>query len=86
LRILRELQDRLGVTYLFITHDLSVVRRLADRTMVMQSGRVVEEGPTEQVFAAPREEYTRLLAGSVPELRVGWLDEVQAERGLTHSS
>ncbi|MFP7572032.1 ABC transporter ATP-binding protein [Marivita sp. S2033] len=82
LRILRELQDRLDVTYLFITHDLSVVRRLADRTMVMQHGRVVEEGPTEQVFEAPREEYTRLLAGSVPELRVGWLDEVQARRGL----
>ncbi|TDL81269.1 ABC transporter ATP-binding protein [Palleronia sediminis] len=84
LRILRELQDRLGVTYLFITHDLSVVRRLADRTMVMQFGRVVEEGPTEQVFEAPREDYTRLLAGSVPELRVGWLDEVQARRGLAH--
>lgn len=80
LRILRELQDRLGVTYLFITHDLSVVRRLADRTMVMQLGRVVEEGPTEQVFETPREDYTRLLAGSVPELRVGWLDEVQARR------
>lgn len=82
LRILRELQDRLDVTYLFITHDLSVVRRLADRTMVMQQGRVVEEGATQQVFEAPREDYTRLLAGSVPELRVGWLDEVQARRGI----
>ncbi|WP_281982461.1 ABC transporter ATP-binding protein [Thalassorhabdomicrobium marinisediminis] len=86
LRILRELQDRLGVTYLFITHDLSVVRRLADRTMVMQLGRVVEEGRTEQVFDSPREDYTRLLAGSVPELRVGWLDEVQAKRRLTETS
>ncbi len=81
LQMLRELQDRLGVAYLFITHDLSVVRRLADRTMVMQLGRVVETGPTEQVFSAPRQDYTRLLASSVPELRTGWLDDHQARRG-----
>ena len=80
LQILRELQDRLGVTYLFITHDLSVVRRLANRTMVMQLGRVVEEGQTEQVFENPTQDYTRLLASSVPELRTGWLDDVQARR------
>jgi peptide/nickel transport system ATP-binding protein len=80
LQILRELQDRLGVTYLFITHDLSVVRRLADRTMVMQLGRVVEEGPTQEVFETPSQDYTRLLASSVPELRTDWLDDVQARR------
>ncbi|MBP9950655.1 MAG: ABC transporter ATP-binding protein [Cypionkella sp.] len=83
LQILRELQDRLGVTYLFITHDLSVVRRLADRTMVMHLGEVVEEGPTAQVFEAPKKDYTRLLASSVPELRTGWLDDVRARRA-TH--
>lgn len=83
LQILRELQDRLGVAYLFITHDLSVVRRLADRTMVMQLGRVVEEGPTEQVFESPQHDYTRLLASSVPELRTDWLDDVQARRAAS---
>lgn len=50
LKLLRSLQDELGVSYLFITHDLGVVRRLADRTMVMQHGRIVETGTTEQVL------------------------------------
>lgn len=50
LRLLRSLQDELGVSYLFITHDLGVVRRLADRTMVMQHGRIVETGTTKEVL------------------------------------
>ena len=80
LRLLRRLQDELGITYLFITHDLSVVRRLADRTVVMQKGRIVEEGPTAALFEAPRAAYTQTLLDSVPELRRDWLDGLLARR------
>jgi peptide/nickel transport system ATP-binding protein len=83
LRLLRSLQDELGVSYLFITHDLGVVRRLADRTMVMQHGRIVETGTTEEVFAPPYQPYTEQLINSVPELRRDWLDGVLAKRGLS---
>lgn len=76
LRLLRRLQDDLGMTYLFITHDLSVVRRLADRTVVMQKGRIVEEAETAALFAAPAQAYTRNLLASVPQLDPGWLDQV----------
>lgn len=80
LRLLRRLQDEFGMTYLFITHDLSVVRRLADRTVVMQNGRIVEQGLTATIFDAPKECYTRTLLESVPELRRDWLDDVLAQR------
>ncbi|AGW41903.1 ABC transporter ATP-binding protein [Leifsonia xyli subsp. cynodontis DSM 46306] len=61
LELLVGLQEELGLTYLFITHDLAVVRTIADRVSVMRAGRVVEEGTTDEVFAAPREDYTRTL-------------------------
>ncbi|MFC3058599.1 ATP-binding cassette domain-containing protein [Paenirhodobacter populi] len=80
LRLLRRLQDELGMTYLFITHDLSVVQRLADRVMVMQKGRVVETGDTAALFAAPADPYTRRLIDAVPQLRTDWLDEVMTAR------
>lgn len=80
LRLLRRLQVEMGMTYLFITHDLSVVRRLAGRTMVLQKGRVVEDRPTAELFHSPREPYTRTLLDSVPELRRDWLDDVLARR------
>ncbi|WP_134681842.1 ABC transporter ATP-binding protein [Paracoccus ravus] len=80
LRLLRKLQDDLGMTYLFITHDLSVVQRLADRVMVMSKGRVVETNDTATLFAAPRDPYTRRLLDAVPQLRTDWLDEVMAAR------
>ncbi|WP_062013641.1 ABC transporter ATP-binding protein [Aureimonas sp. AU4] len=82
LRLLRRLQDELGVAYLFITHDLGVVRRLADRTMVMQRGAVVETGPTADIFRPPFEPYTERLVASIPELRTDWLDEITARRAL----
>jgi microcin C transport system ATP-binding protein len=59
--LLRGLQERHGLGYLFISHDLKVVRALAHRVVVLRHGRVVEEGPAERVFAAPREDYTRAL-------------------------
>jgi microcin C transport system ATP-binding protein len=59
--LLRDLQRRHGLTYLFISHDLRVVRALADEVLVMKDGRVVESGPTADIFAAPRTDYTRSL-------------------------
>ena len=61
LELLRALQVKHGISYLFITHDLAVIRAMAHRVIVMRHGRVVEEGETDALFAAPREEYTRVL-------------------------
>ena len=61
LELLHALQVTHGISYLFITHDLAVIRAMAHRVIVMRHGRVVEEGETDALFAAPREEYTRTL-------------------------
>ncbi|MEY9851127.1 peptide/nickel transport system ATP-binding protein [Leifsonia sp. EB41] len=66
LDLLAELQDDLALTYLFITHDLGVVRRIADDVCVMRRGRLVEHGTAAEVLATPREEYTRALLDAVP--------------------
>ena len=66
LALLMELQQTFDLTYIFITHDLSVVRNIARRVSVMYRGRVVESGPTESVFAAPRHRYTNMLLSSIP--------------------
>ena len=68
LNLLRDLQQELGLTYLFITHDLGVVRYLADRVAVMYLGEVVEEGPTERVFEDPQHPYTQALLAAIPSL------------------
>ena len=68
LNLMRDLQGRLGLTYLFISHNLAVVRHMADRLGVMYLGRIVEEGPAEAIFRRPRHPYTRLLLDAIPDL------------------
>ncbi|WP_439271171.1 ABC transporter ATP-binding protein [Pseudochrobactrum sp. HB0163] len=70
--LLRDLQEKYGLSYLFISHDLAVVRALSDYILVMKTGKVVEEGQTEQIFDAPREDYTKaLMQASMSERRFG---------------
>jgi len=82
LRLLMRLQRETGVSYLFITHDIGIVRAIADSVAVMYRGRVQRFGPKHQVLAPPYDDYTDLLLKSVPELRIGWLDEALAERRM----
>jgi peptide/nickel transport system ATP-binding protein len=65
--LLQQLQAEFGLTYLFISHDLSVVRLISDRVAVMYLGRIVEQGPTEEVFETPQHPYTQALMDSVPK-------------------
>ena len=68
LDLLADLKGKLGLSILFITHDLGVVQHVADRIVVMNRGKAIEEGPVEQVLGTPREEYTRYLLSSVPKI------------------
>ena len=68
LDLLEDLKRKLGLSLLFITHDLGVVQHIADRVVVMNRGKIIEEGPCGQVLKAPREEYTRYLLSSVPKI------------------
>ena len=67
LQLLKDVQTRLGMAMLFITHDLGIVRRLADRVCVMKEGKIVEQGPVERVFTAPEHPYTRALLAAEPK-------------------
>jgi peptide/nickel transport system ATP-binding protein len=79
LLLLKRLQDELGVTYLIISHDLLTVGYLASTVAVMAAGRVVEYGPTMQLFRSPEHEYTRELLASIPTTTGSWLEEPTAE-------
>ena len=68
LNLLNDLKERYHFTYLFITHDLSVVHYMADRIMVMQKGKIVEMGTAEEIFGRPKTEYTRTLIGAIPRI------------------
>jgi microcin C transport system ATP-binding protein len=68
--LLRELQRRHGLSYLFISHDLRVVRALAHRVMVMKDGKIVEAGPAQELFQRPRHPYTRALMAAAFDLEV----------------
>jgi oligopeptide transport system ATP-binding protein len=80
LNLLKDLQRDFGLTYLFIAHDLAVVRSMSDRIAVMQSGKLVEEGPAEEVYEHPRHEYTQKLLASVPLPDPRLMRERKAER------
>ena len=67
LKLLADIRARLGMSLLFITHDLGIVRRIADRVCVMNNGKIVEQGPVEQVFTAPEHDYTKALLAAEPK-------------------
>ncbi|MCE4553726.1 ABC transporter ATP-binding protein [Roseateles cellulosilyticus] len=71
LNLLKDLQDEFGLSYIFISHDLAVVKFISDEVLVMQNGEVVEQAPTAELIAAPRQDYTRRLLGAVPRGYVG---------------
>jgi ABC-type oligopeptide transport system ATPase subunit len=68
LNLLQDLQQEMGLTYLFVAHDLNVVHHFCERTLVMYQGSVVESGPVEQIFANPVHDYTRLLLSAIPSI------------------
>ena len=86
IELLKRLRKQTGVSFVFISHDLSTVASFADEIVVLYAGRVVEQGATDQVLSPPYHPYTRLLISSVPELRVGWLEETmqtqEAQAGI----
>ncbi len=82
LKLLMDLQEREGVSYLFITHDLATVKSIADSIAVMLKGKVVRYGPKSEVLTPPFDDYTDLLLSSVPELRTGWLEDVIQNRRM----
>ena len=75
LTLLEELAEEMGLTVAFISHDLSVIRRLCRQVIVMRQGEIVEQGPTDALFADPRHQYTRDLIAAIPlpEIDADWL-------------
>ncbi len=82
LKLLLRLQSELGVSYLFITHDIATVRAIADSIAVMHRGKVVRFGPKSQVLTPPFDDYTDMLLASVPEMELGWLERVLEHRRM----
>jgi peptide/nickel transport system ATP-binding protein len=84
LKLLLRLQNELGLTYLFITHDISTVNAIADQVVVMNQGEVVEQGLKTDVFQPPYPDYTALLLSSVPEMDPDWLTTLIQQRAETN--
>jgi peptide/nickel transport system ATP-binding protein len=82
LKLLLDLQRKLQVSYLFITHDLATVKAIADEIVVMLNGRIVEKGSKQEILTPPHHEYTELLLSSVPEMDPEWLDNLLEERDV----
>lgn len=83
LKLLLRLQKELGLTYLFITHDISTVKAISDQVVVMNEGKVVEQGRKSEVFQPPHPDYTELLLSSVPEMDPDWLTNLTNKRAET---
>jgi peptide/nickel transport system ATP-binding protein len=82
LRLLTDLQDKMQLSFMLITHDLSTVKAIADEVVVMKNGEVVEAGPKNDMFTPPHHDYTDLLLSSVPEMDPDWLDKLLSARGF----
>ena len=82
IKLLKRLRDQTGVSFVFISHDLSTVASFADEIVVLYAGRVVEQGPVDEVLSPPYHPYTRLLISSVPEMRIGWLEDTMEKREM----
>jgi len=80
LKLLLTLQERLGLSYLFITHDIATVKAIADEIVVMFMGKVVEQGPKHEIFSPPHPDYTDLLLSSVPDMDPDWLTRLLKHR------
>jgi peptide/nickel transport system ATP-binding protein len=80
LQLLLRLQKDLGLTYIFITHDIATVKAISDQIVVMLEGRVVEQGMKSEILSPPYPDYTKLLLSSVPEMDPDWLTGLLAER------
>jgi peptide/nickel transport system ATP-binding protein len=78
--LIRELHGKLGISFIYISHDISTIASLAQDVVVMYQGQIVERGPIDQVLNQPKNPYTQVLMASVPHLRVGWLDEAISKR------
>ncbi|MEE8432649.1 MAG: ABC transporter ATP-binding protein, partial [Candidatus Desulfatibia sp.] len=83
LKLLQRLQNNLGVSYLFITHDLATVKAISDEIVVMLQGRIIEQGEKQEILTPPHHEYTELLLSSIPEMNPDWLDNLLAKRQAT---
>ena len=79
LNLLNELKEEFGLTYIFISHDLSVVKYMSDRMVVMQQGRVEEMGDADQIYTNPKTSYTKKLIDAIPE---GKLEDIKKHLGL----
>jgi peptide/nickel transport system ATP-binding protein len=86
LKLLQRLQDDLGVSYLFITHDLATVKAISDEIVVMLQGRIVEQGEKQEILTPPHHEYTELLLSSVPVMDPDWLDNLLEKRKAAAAS
>jgi peptide/nickel transport system ATP-binding protein len=82
LNLLMKLQEETAVSYVFITHDIAIVRAIADSVAVMHRGRLVRFGPKSKVLSPPFDDYTDLLLKSVPEMEIGWLERVLKTRRM----
>ncbi|MGV0818259.1 ABC transporter ATP-binding protein [Martelella sp. AMO21009] len=80
LKLLLQLQKEKQLSYIFITHDIAIVRAIADSVAVMHQGKLVRFGPKAEALSPPFDDYTDLLLKSVPEMKIGWLEEVLASR------